>query len=169
MGVHENNQGPILFSTRVPAPKINNPTFINLPNPWTENQRERAKIRFKEYQKLKEAYNKVKQFRRLYETKTREKAKTKFKKWIREIKYLKRDEFNTVSNPIQNHLADILNLLINRSTNAHADSFNVKIKLCRANLRGVSNTTFAVQNGKTTCLKTALSPEKSCDPKHWIF
>ena len=116
--------------------------LFRMQSSWTENQRERAKILFYEYPKLKEAYNKVQQFRRLYETKSREKAKPKFKKWIREIKYLKRDEFNTVSNSIQNHLENILNFFINRSTNAHAESFNAKIKLYRANLRGVSNTTF---------------------------
>ncbi|HRH36190.1 MAG TPA: transposase, partial [Catalimonadaceae bacterium] len=36
----------------------------------------------------------------------------------------------------------ILNFFINRSTNAFAESFNAKIKLYRANLRGVSNPTF---------------------------
>ena len=37
---------------------------------------------------------------------------------------------------------DILNLYINRSTNAAAESFNAKIKLFRANLRGVVDKSF---------------------------
>ena len=116
--------------------------LFRLPSSWTENQKERAKILFKEYPKLREAYNKVLQFRRIYENRSRDKAKVKFRKWIREIKYMKRDEFNTVANSIQYHLEDILNFFLNRTTNAHAESFNAKIKLYRANLRGVSNTTF---------------------------
>ena len=52
------------------------------------------------------------------------------------------DEFNSVANSIQYHLDSILNFFINRSTNAHAESFNAKIKGFRANLRGVANSTF---------------------------
>jgi len=36
----------------------------------------------------------------------------------------------------------ILNFFTNRSTNASAESFNAKIKLFRANLRGVADTKF---------------------------
>jgi transposase len=49
---------------------------------------------------------------------------------------------NSTQQPIQYHLEDILNFFNNRTTNAHAESFNAKIKLYRANLRGVSNTRF---------------------------
>ena len=40
------------------------------------------------------------------------------------------------------HYDDILNFYINRSTNAAAESFNAKIKLFRANLRGVVDKSF---------------------------
>ncbi|MGY0426465.1 MAG: transposase [Polaribacter sp.] len=36
----------------------------------------------------------------------------------------------------------MLNFFNNRSTNANAESFNAKIKLFRANLRGVTDITF---------------------------
>jgi hypothetical protein len=36
----------------------------------------------------------------------------------------------------------ILNYFVNRNTNANAESFNAKIKLFRANLRGVTDTKF---------------------------
>ena len=63
-------------------------------------------------------------------------------KWFADIKIWKIQEFNTVANSIRMHLDTILNFFINRSTNAFAESFNAKIKLFRANLRGVSNPDF---------------------------
>ena len=51
-------------------------------------------------------------------------------------------EFNTVSNTVKNNLPHILNFFVNRNTNANAESFNSKIKLFRANLRGVTDTKF---------------------------
>ncbi|MDR2834619.1 MAG: transposase, partial [Bacteroidales bacterium] len=44
--------------------------------------------------------------------------------------------FYTVANSVKNHLETILNFFHNRLTNANAESFNAKIKLFRANLRG---------------------------------
>uniref|UniRef100_UPI0021648BB8 transposase n=1 Tax=Flavobacterium davisii TaxID=2906077 RepID=UPI0021648BB8 len=46
------------------------------------------------------------------------------------------------SNSIKNHLETIINFFNNRSTNANAESFNSKIKLFRANLRGVTDIKF---------------------------
>jgi hypothetical protein len=40
------------------------------------------------------------------------------------------------------HLENILNFFIKRHTNANAESFNFKMKLCRANQRGVVDVTF---------------------------
>ncbi|NLN73299.1 MAG: transposase [Bacteroidales bacterium] len=51
--------------------------------------------------------------------------------------------FNTASNSIKYHLETILNFFDeNRFTNANAESFNSKIKLFSANLRGVIDTKF---------------------------
>ena len=43
---------------------------------------------------------------------------------------------------INYHLETILNFFVKRNTNANAESFNSKIKLFRANQRGVINTKF---------------------------
>lgn len=51
-------------------------------------------------------------------------------------------EYYTVANSVKNHLENILNFFNNRTTNANAESFNSKIKLFRANLRGGVDTTF---------------------------
>ena len=51
-------------------------------------------------------------------------------------------EFYTVANSVKYYLKNILNFFNNRNTNAFAESFNSKIKLFRANLRGVTDTSF---------------------------
>jgi transposase len=62
--------------------------------------------------------------------------------WIDKTKALKIEEFNSTAKSISYHLDNILNFFDNRNTNANAESFNAKVKLYRANLRGVTDTTF---------------------------
>jgi len=111
-------------------------------NKWTENQKERAMILFREYPELKRAYNHVMQFRNIYENKLKSKAEIEFKQWIAETNKLEIKEFNSTAKSISYHLDNILNFFDNRNTNANAESFNSKIKLFRANLRGVTDTSF---------------------------
>lgn len=111
-------------------------------NTWTENQKERAMILFREYPELKRAYNHVMQFRNIYENKLKSKAEIEFKQWIAETNKLEIKEFNSTAKSISYHLDNILNFFDNRNTNANAESFNSKIKLFRANLRGVTDTSF---------------------------
>ncbi|MFT4031977.1 MAG: transposase [Siphonobacter sp.] len=49
-------------------------------------------------------------------------------------------EFNTVANTIEDKLETILNYFVYR--NANVEYFNAKIKLFRANLRGITDTQF---------------------------
>ena len=111
-------------------------------NKWTQNQEERARILFREYPELKKAYNHVMKFRNIYENKLKSKAELEFKQWITETNKLKIKEFNSTAKSISYHLDNILNFFDNRNTNANAESFNSKIKLFRANLRGVTDTSF---------------------------
>ncbi len=111
-------------------------------NKWTQNQEERARILFREYPEIKKAYNHVMQFRNIYENKLKSKAELEFKQWIAETNKLKIKEFNSTAKSISYHLENILNFFDNRNTNANAESFNSKIKLFRANLRGVTDTSF---------------------------
>jgi transposase len=62
--------------------------------------------------------------------------------WIERTKKIEIKEFNTAANSLNYHMETILNFFINRSTNASAASFNAKIKLFRANLRGVTDIKF---------------------------
>ncbi len=109
---------------------------------WTENQKIRADILFREYPIVLVAYKHIMEFRNIYENKTKSRASEMFKQWIIDSNQLGIKEFNTVSNTVHNNLDNILNFFNNRSTNAFAESFNSKIKLFRANLRGVTDIDF---------------------------
>jgi transposase len=109
---------------------------------WTENQLERATLLFSRYPDLKKAYDHVLYFRNIYEQKNRHSAKQMFHDWISKTHTNEMQTFYTVANTVRNNLDNILNFFTNRNTNANAESFNSKIKLFRANLRGVTNTDF---------------------------
>jgi transposase len=111
-------------------------------NQWTENQKTRAELLFKNYPLLYQAYKHTLEFRNIYEETSREKANEKIIHWLNKTKQLNMTHFNTVANSITNHLDTILNFFIKRQTNANAESFNSKIKLFRANQRGVVDTKF---------------------------
>lgn len=112
------------------------------PSDWTLNQKQRADILFRRYPILKQAYQHTMEFRNIYENKTRSNAEQKIKCWIEKSLEQEIKEFFSVSNSVQYHLDSILNFFNNRNTNANAESFNSKIKLFRANLRGVTDTTL---------------------------
>ena len=109
---------------------------------WTKNQEERSVLLFREFPVLKKAYNHVMCFRNIYENQSKEKARQQFEDWIIKSESLGINEFNSSANSIKYHLDNILNFFNNRNTNANAESFNAKIKLFRANQRGVVDTTF---------------------------
>jgi transposase len=111
-------------------------------NEWTENQKIRAELLFKNYPLLHQAYKHTLEFRNIYEETSKEIAQEKIKNWIQKTKLLNMNVFNTAANSINYHLETILNFFVNRNTNANAESFNSKIKLFRANQRGVVDTKF---------------------------
>ena len=82
------------------------------------------------------------EFRNIYELTIREDAKQKIVDWICKTKLLQMNVFNTVANSLNYHLETIVKFFINRNTNANAESFNSKIKLFRANQRGVVDVKF---------------------------
>jgi transposase len=112
------------------------------PSEWTENQEQRSSILFREYPHLKKAYEHTLEFRNIYEQIYMSSAKDMFMKWIEKTHKLELKEFYTVANTVNNNLENILNFFVNRNTNANAESFNSKIKLFRANQRGVVDTKF---------------------------
>jgi len=109
---------------------------------WSINQQQRAMLLFNLYPEIKTAYQHVQEFRSIYEMPTRDLARYMFITWIQNTNLIKIKEFNTVANTVKYNLENILNFFNNRNTNANAESFNSKIKLFRANLRGVTDTAF---------------------------
>jgi transposase len=109
---------------------------------WTQNQKERAMILFDKYPLLKTSYDEVMAFRNIYEEQNIDKARLKFEAWIKKVQDNEMKPFYTVANTVNNNLENILNFFRNRHTNANAESFNSKIKLFRANQRGVTDTKF---------------------------
>lgn len=109
---------------------------------WTMNQAERATILFREYPELKTAYHEVLAFRNIYEDKLKDRAKIKMENWINKVQKNEMKDFYSVANTVQNNIENILNFFNHRNTNANAESFNSKIKLFRANQRGVKDTKF---------------------------
>ena len=114
------------------------------PNQWTENQKLRAELLFKKYPLLEQAYKHVLEFRSIYEEKCKLQAREKINLWKEDKKKLKINVFNTAVNSLKYHLETILNFFDNRNTNANAESFNSKIKLFRANQRGVVDVKFLI-------------------------
>jgi transposase len=109
---------------------------------WTENQKQRAEILFNDFPEIHKAYKHVIHLRSIYKITSRTEAKKQLRKWLDRSKKLAIQEFNTVANTIANKIETILNFFKYRNTNANAESFNAKIKLFRANLRGVTDTQF---------------------------
>ncbi len=109
---------------------------------WTDSQHQRASLLFIRYPTLKTAYEHTMQFRSIYEHQNIASAKDLFNKWIEQTHHNELKEFYTVANTVKHNLDNILNFFVNRHTNANAESFNSKIKLFRANLRGVADTKF---------------------------
>ncbi|HTO16559.1 MAG TPA: transposase, partial [Edaphocola sp.] len=109
---------------------------------WTPSQEHRAKLLFERYPLLERAYKHILHLRGIYKNTERIKAQQELNEWLEKTKELEIKEFNTVANTLKDRAETILNFFVNRNTNANAESFNAKIKLFRANLRGVTDTKF---------------------------
>lgn len=82
------------------------------------------------------------ELRNIYETVSKSVAEVQFNNWIEKTNELEIEQFYTAANSLNYNKENILNFFNNRSTNASAESFNSKIKLFRANLRGVTDVSF---------------------------
>ena len=110
---------------------------------WTQSQKHRAGILFREYSDLKKAYSLSHSLRMIYNKNTsKDIARLKLAKWYNDVADSEFKAFNTIAATIYGHYDDILNFFINRATNASAESFNAKLKAFRASLRGVSDMNF---------------------------
>jgi transposase len=116
--------------------------IVKKPNEWTKSQQERARLLFNRYPEIATAYKHVLEFRNIYELRDKNAAEARFMQWIEKNRQLGIEKFNTVAYTVNYNMEHILNFFNNRNTYANAESFNSKLKLFRANLRGVVDTKF---------------------------
>jgi transposase len=69
-------------------------------------------------------------------------ARLSMARWYKKVEEAGFHSFNVIAATFYEHYDEILNFYNNRSSNALAESFNAKIKLFRANLRGVVDKKF---------------------------
>lgn len=113
------------------------------PSNWNLTQAHRAKILFKSYPDIHQAYTLVNGLRNIFNQTTKvEIAYTKLAHWYKQVEESGFKAFNIVANSIHLNYRSILNYFRNRSTNASAESFNAKIKAFRSQFRGVKNIEF---------------------------
>ena len=113
------------------------------PEKWTDTQKQRAAILFELYPKLKMAYSLCHSLRMIFAKNTvKDAARLSMAKWYNKVEEAGFHSFNVIAATFYEHYDDILNFYNNRSSNAAAESFNSKIKLFRANLRGVADKSF---------------------------
>ena len=110
---------------------------------WTKKQKQRAEILFDEYPDIKKAYCLCHSLRMIFSKNTiKDAARLSLARWYNKVEDAGFRSFNVIATTFYEHYDEILNFYNNRSTNAMAESFNAKIKLFRANLRGVADKKF---------------------------
>ena len=110
---------------------------------WTDRQKQRAAILFEEYPDIKIAYGLCHSLRMIFsKNTTKDAARLSMARWYNKVEEAGLHSFNVIAATFYEHYDEILNFYNNRASNAMAESFNAKIKLFRANLRGVADRKF---------------------------
>lgn len=110
---------------------------------WTARQKQRAAILFEEYPDIKTAYGLCHSLRMIFSKNTiKDAARLSMARWYNKVEEAGFHSFNVIAATFYEHYEEILNFYNNRASNAMAESFNAKIKLFRANLRGVADKKF---------------------------
>lgn len=108
------------------------------PYKWSPQQKERAKVLFREFPLIKKAYNLYIEFKNGYRM-NRLQAEFHFAEWVKKALNSGLTELTTVARTVQSRLGGILNYLENKSTNAAVENFNGKLKSFLSRIRGVNN------------------------------
>lgn len=99
---------------------------------------------FKEYPDIKKAYSLCHSLRMIFSKNTiKNAAYLSMARWYNKVEEAGFYSFNVIiAATFYEYYDEILNFYNSRSSNAMAESFNAKIKLFRANLRGVADKKF---------------------------
>ena len=110
---------------------------------WTQSQRVRAAILFREYPDIKKAYYLAMRLGLIYhQCRHKDTALTRLARWYDEVDKSGFLAFGRVARSIQTHYLEIINVFEKRSTNAASESFNAKVKSFRSQFRGVKDKAF---------------------------
>lgn len=110
---------------------------------WTDKQKQRAEILFEEYPDIQKAYGLCHSLRMIFSKNTiKDAARLSMARWYNKVEEARFHSFNVIAATFHEHYDEILNFYNHRSSNAMAESFNAKIKIFRANLRGVADKKF---------------------------
>ena len=102
-----------------------------------------APLIFDEYTDIKIAYGLSHSLRMIFSKNTvKDATRLSMARWYNKVEEAGMKQFNAIAATFYEHYDEILYFYNNRSSNATAESFNAKIKLFRANLRGVTNKKF---------------------------
>ena len=113
------------------------------PDQWCPSQKNRIDILFKLYPEMEKAYKHTLRLKSIYNIDySISEAKEELMQWIKRTHNEGYKQFYSAANSILYHLDNIANFFWLRHTNVNAESFNAKIKLFRAILRGVTDNTF---------------------------
>lgn len=114
-------------------------------NKWTDIQRHRVNILFKYHPILKNAYDLAMELRSVFNQKTTPtKAMKLMNNWYEKVRQLGNPNFRSVIKTFKNHAPTILNYFRRRATNASAEAFNSKVKIFRAQMKGVRDRNFFI-------------------------
>lgn len=120
-------------------------TLMMSSNKWNDIQRHRINILFKHFPILKAAYTMAMELRKIFNTMTTPtKAIKKLNDWFEKVRQLGNANFRSVIKTFKNHAPTILNYFRRRATNASAEAFNSKVKIFRAQMRGVRDRDFFI-------------------------
>lgn len=110
---------------------------------WTEKQKERAEILFKEYPDIHMAYGLAHSLKMIFAKNTvKDAARLSMARWYNKVDESRIKSFNVIAATFYEYYDDIPYFYNNKASNAAAESFNAKIKLFSANLHGVADRKF---------------------------
>ena len=119
--------------------------LMMVPSKIRLHQRVRLEILFDRHPLLKAAYDLMGELRRIFNMKlTASRAGVMLNEWFEKVVATGNDSFRQVVRTFRNNYKTILGYFRRRSTNASAESFNAKVKMFRAQLRGICDPAFFI-------------------------
>lgn len=113
------------------------------PDKWTETQKERAEILFREFPEIKTAFSLTHSLRMIFSQRcSKDKGAESLHSWYTKVGEFGNKAFNDIAAAMYDRENEILNYFVYRSTNASAESLNAKIKQFKALIRGIVDKKF---------------------------